>query len=76
MTQIELENLNLQNQCARKYLGRTYDEIDWENRRYEIAKGMLPYLAEFYDERDKDSVANEAVKYADALIRQLKGGEQ
>lgn len=76
MTQIELENLHLQNQCARKYLGRTVDEIDWERRRYEIAKEMLPYLAEFYDARNKASVAKEAVKYADALIGQLKGDKK
>lgn len=43
--------------------------IDWEQRRYEIAKHILPQM--FIDE-PMNSATN-AVYYADALIYKLKG---
>lgn len=59
--------------------------IDWEQRRYEIAKAMLPviYLDDGQAERADDtdsgfeyksvqSCAREAVRFADALIKELK----
>lgn len=57
-------------------------EIDWEQRRYEIAKDMLPAI--YVDDKLQDGeyftlqeAANEAVRYADALINALKkGGEK
>ena len=57
--------------------------IDWEQRRYEIAKEMLPAI--YYDDKPQESedyltlneAAHEAVRYAEALIRELKkGGEK
>lgn len=60
-------------------------ELDWEQRRYEIAKAMLPviYLDDGQAERADDSdlgfeyksvqyCAREAVSFADALIEELK----
>lgn len=60
-------------------------EINWEQRRYEIAKAMLPviYLDDGQAERADDSdlgfeyksdqyCAKEAVDFADALIEELK----
>lgn len=60
-------------------------KIDWEQRRYEIAKEMLAaiYLDDGNAERADDSEsgfefkslqdsAREAVKFADALIEELK----
>ena len=52
--------------------------IDWEHRRYEIAKEMLPII--YYDDKPQDGedyltlrqAANEAVRYAEALITELK----
>lgn len=53
--------------------------IDWEQRRYEIARQMMPVLSERgYKEfgcfiRSKaEDVARNAVYYADALIAELK----
>lgn len=43
--------------------------IDWEQRRYEIAKHILPQM--FIDEPMNS--AKNAVYYADALIYKLKG---
>lgn len=60
-------------------------KIDWEQRRYEIAKEMLAaiYLDDGNAERADDSEsgfefkslqdsAREAIKFADALIEELK----
>lgn len=58
-------------------------EIDWEQRRYEIAKEMLPAI--YVDNKTREGedyltlheAAHEAVRYADALINELKkGGEK
>lgn len=48
-------------------------QIDWEQRRYEISKGILcmAYEAEW----EPDYAAKEAVQYADALIKRLKQTE-
>lgn len=65
-------------------------DIDWEQRRYEIAKTMMHaiYLDDGNAERadksdlgfeykDLQSSAKEAVRFADALIAELKkGGEK
>ena len=57
--------------------------IDWEQRRYEIAKEMLSAI--YYDDKPQEGedyltlneAAHEAVRYAEALIRELKkGGEK
>ena len=56
--------------------------IDWEQRRYEIAKEMLPAI--YYDDKPQESedyltlneAAHEAVRYAEALIRELKKGTE
>ena len=47
--------------------------IDWEQRRYEIAKHILSKT--FILGSPKGS-ANNAVRFADALIETLKGGEK
>lgn len=63
--------------------------INWEQRRYEIAKEAMGALIsspsyqfcevdnyyEVYIEPSED-VAKKAVEYADALIEELKGGKQ
>ena len=52
--------------------------IDWEQRRYEIAKKVFPAI--FFADKPKltlQEAAHEAVRYADALIDELKkGGEK
>ena len=48
--------------------------IDWEQRRYEIAKHVLPRVFAF---GEPNYSAIYAVSYADALIKELKkGGEK
>ena len=52
--------------------------IDWEQRRYEIAKEMLPII--YYDDKPDEGedyltlsqIVNEAVRFADTLIKELK----
>ena len=56
--------------------------IDWEQRRYEIAKEMFPII--YYDDKPQEGedyltleqAANEAVRYAEALIIELKKGTE
>lgn len=56
--------------------------IDWEQRMYEIAKEMLPVI--YYDDKPQEGedyltlqqTANEAVRYAEALITELKKGNK
>ena len=56
--------------------------IDWEQRRYEIVKQMLPTVYEIAFEANdymppRELIAEDAIKYADALINELKkGGEK
>ena len=59
-----------------KYKNRTNMEIDWEQRRYDIAKNVLMAWCSNPDRGTglgipkNDSAA--AVRYADALIEELK----
>lgn len=53
--------------------------IDWEQRRYEIAKEILPTIYEIAFEANdyivpRKSIAEDAIRYADALIDVLKKG--
>ena len=41
MTTIGLETLTLAKSAMKKYVG---DKIDWEQRRYEVAKEILPQV--------------------------------
>ena len=47
--------------------------IDWEQRRYEIAKHIL---SKTFILGSPNGSANNAVRFADALIEMLKGGEK
>lgn len=60
-------------------------EIDWEQRRFELAKaamqGMLSNPTyDVYDNSFSDDnatlIASSSIKYADELIKQLKGSQQ
>ena len=75
MTQIELETMTAVKNAARKY---AQEVIDWEQRRYEIAKDVLPSLMQvrFDVGYPLPQRVNLAIAYADELIKQLKGGEQ
>lgn len=68
--------------------GEFLDDIDWENRRYQIATTILPYCAEtartilmtgqgigerYKDKTIPEAVAISALGYADALIAELQG---
>lgn len=50
------------------------ETIDWEQRRYEIAKEALPLITgdTVIDYLDVVEVAKEAVRLSDALIEELK----
>lgn len=57
-----------------------FDNTDWEQRRYEIAKEILPTIYEIAFEANdymppRELIAEDAIKYADALINELKKGQ-
>lgn len=57
------------------YMGRIDRNVNWEQRRYEIAKAMLPTCVEEYSFMDDFRIekgAEYAVMCADALINELK----
>lgn len=59
-------------------IAKTLRSPDWEQRRYEIAKDILPHtiLLEYYG-KGLDRGVKDAVMIADALIAELKkGGEK
>ena len=55
---------------------RKANEIDWEQRRYEIAKACFGSKKQFIRYNVYKQVARLAVDYADALIEELKGGNR
>lgn len=48
------------------------DSVDWEQRRYEIAKEVLPFVISY----NEVSTVASALLYADALIKKLKQKEE
>lgn len=71
LTRIEIETMELIKAACREYINSNRsNEIDWEQRRYEIARNL--YAA------NRDASAENCVKWADLLIAELKkkGGEE
>ena len=58
---------------AMPYIEEANKVIDWEQRRYEIAKHVLPRVFAFGEPKYS---AIYAVSYADALIKELKKGSE
>ena len=74
MTQLEQNFLEAATRfCRDHYTRDNHDvkEIDWEQRRYEIAKDVLSTLVSDPILADCE-IPSEAVRYADALIKELK----
>ena len=61
MTNIEMETMSLVKSACRKYIA---EEINWEQRRYEIARDMYVHSTTMS--------VGEAVEHADLLIEELK----
>lgn len=72
MTQIEMETMHAVKNAAREYVSKS-NNIDWEQRRYEIAKdyaiGLM--LAQWFA-GEEEQACECAVKFADKLINELK----
>lgn len=74
MTQLEQTFLEAATRfCRDHYTRDNHDvkEIDWEQRRYEIAKDVLSTLVSDSNIADCE-IPSDAVYYADALIEELK----
>ena len=62
MTRIEMETMQMIKAACREYIDNAR-EIDWEHRRYEIARDL--YAA------NRDASAEQCVRWADSLIEEL-----
>lgn len=66
--------------CAIEGIAYADNKIDWEQRRYEIAKTVLPKMLDWLtvsgtisqESIEDNRVARNAVFFADALITELK----
>ena len=68
-----IDVINYENHYRLNYAST--DNIDWEQRRYEIAKAVLHEYTMPEEERyisNEEYAARVAVAYADALIEELK----
>lgn len=75
LTNIEIETLTAVKSACHAIVRKLErkKEIDWEQRRYEIARQNLQAMLSDPEEgRDPDILANISVKYADGLIENLK----
>ena len=74
MTQLEQNFLEAATRFCRDHYTKDNNnikEIDWEQRRYEIAKDVLSTLVSDPNIADCE-IPSAAVYYADALIKELK----
>ncbi len=69
MTTIEQEALAIVKRAAKKYVD---SPINWEQRRYEIAKAALPAISHWKSVMCVDDLTDYAIMVADNLINKLK----
>lgn len=75
MSKIEMQEMDAVIGIHREM--RKANEIDWEQRRYEIAKNALPAIMNKAPVHfTKEDIIQCAVDFADALIEELKGGSR
>ena len=80
MTQIEMQTMNAIQSINKKT--KDANQIDWEQRRYEIAKDIFARCLSHPDgdvrafcSRELDMTASDCVREAEALIKALKAKE-
>lgn len=72
MTNIELEVAH-STRIKNKVIVDKLTKIDWEQRRFEIAKSVMSArISASSVFPDEDELASIACRYADALVKQLK----
>ena len=65
LTNLEVETLNAVKAAARKLASQ---DVDWEQRRYELVKELLPSI-----KRDTpEEMVNTAIEIADVAIERLR----
>lgn len=69
MTKMEMQYMDAVIQMNRR---QRNNEVDWEQRRYELAKAALFVAPALYHEREEmTDIAKYAVKIADAVVSEL-----
>lgn len=71
---VNQKNIWIMTGSEQTFLKSQSKEIDWEHRRYEIAKEVLPLIIgdTVIDYLDVTEVVKGAVRLSDALIEELK----
>lgn len=79
MTKIEMEYMEAVRVMAREIVRNMYKEPDWEQRRYEVARELLPALTQAKQNdsginnlTDVSDIINAAVSGANLLILKLQ----
>lgn len=67
MTQLEKETMEIAKRAARKYI---YNEVDWEQRRYEIARDVLASMMS--ENRELEFEYNEETGEIGELMPEIK----
>lgn len=68
MTNIELQTISAVKAAAMKF---TNNDIDWEQRRYELVKEIVPAMLKQYV-ADDTIVVNKSIELADNVISALR----
>lgn len=61
-----------QHQLDFGYNNPPVDKIDWEQRRYELTKTIMPVMITSYNWANENNLASTCIKFADAVIAKLK----
>lgn len=79
MLKIEMEYMEAIKVMAREIVRKMYKEPDWEQRRYEVARDLLPVLTQIKqngtgvnNETDVSDIIEAAVSGANLLILKLR----
>lgn len=74
MTKIEMEYMEAVKTMAREIVRKMYNGLDWEQRRYEVARELFSALVNQRGETDCEGLRSQAfaaVVGADMLIKEL-----
>lgn len=70
LTNLEVETLTAVRSAARKI---SNDVIDWEERRYELVKSILPaVITSYHKDWTDDQITHQSIVLADEVIKQLR----
>ena len=70
------EHTRMVRQRAKNNEAEPTSKIDWEQRRYEIAKSIYPIVIKALPPKDAERAGRTTILFTDLLIKELKGGAE